>query len=60
MTAQCPLPNLDSRERHHLIEQAAYFLAERRGCGAGDALHDWLEAQAEIGMLFEGELYANE
>jgi hypothetical protein len=31
-----------------LIEQAAYFLAEKRGFAPGYELEDWLQAEAQI------------
>lgn len=35
-------------ERHRLIAETAYFIAERRGFAAGCELDDWLRAEAEI------------
>ncbi len=35
-------------ERHHLIAQRAYFLAEKRGFSPGSELEDWLKAEAEV------------
>lgn len=35
-------------QRQHMIEEAAYYRAERRGFHGGDPLQDWLEAEAEI------------
>ena len=35
-------------ERHHKIEEAAYFKAEHRGFTPDHELDDWLEAQWEI------------
>ena len=34
--------------RHQLVEQAAYFIAERRGFAPGNELDDWLQAEAEV------------
>jgi len=42
------------RQRHHMIEEAAYFRAQHRGFEGGDPLADWLEAEAEIDRLLEG------
>lgn len=39
---------LSLEERHQMIAEAAYYLAERRGCAPGDPLQDWLEAEAEV------------
>ena len=35
-------------ERHRMICEQAYFLAERRGFQEGAALDDWLEAEAIV------------
>jgi hypothetical protein len=35
-------------DREEMISVAAYFHAEHRGFGGGDALADWLAAEAEI------------
>ena len=39
---------VDPLERRRLIEEAAYFRAERRGFTAGAEEQDWLEAEAEV------------
>jgi hypothetical protein len=36
--------------RHEMIEQAAYFRAERRGFHEGDPVTDWLLSEQEIDM----------
>lgn len=39
-------------ERHRMIAEAAYYIAERRGFQGGDPEQDWREAEAQIsGML---------
>lgn len=38
-------------ERYHLIAEAAYFIAEQRGFQGGDALNDWLQAEAKVKSL---------
>jgi hypothetical protein len=35
-------------ERAHMIAEAAYYRAERRGFAPGHELEDWLAAEAEI------------
>jgi hypothetical protein len=35
-------------EKHRLIEEAAYFIAERRGFQGDMVLDDWLEAEREV------------
>ncbi|MBI4404328.1 MAG: DUF2934 domain-containing protein [Deltaproteobacteria bacterium] len=35
-------------ERRQMVEQAAYFLAEKRGFEAGHELEDWLSAERQI------------
>ena len=46
-----------AEERHHLIEVAAYYIAEQRGF-CGESLHeDWLQAEREIdAMIAAGKL----
>lgn len=39
---------VSSEERHRMIAEMAYFIAERRGFAAGHAFEDWLQAEAEI------------
>jgi len=38
----------DADVRRRMIAEAAYFRAEARGFQGGDALRDWLEAEAEV------------
>jgi Protein of unknown function (DUF2934) len=50
------IPGDSSRERvqrHTLIAQAAYLLAERRGFRPGGEIADWLAAEAEIERRYE-------
>ena len=35
-------------ERHNLIAEAAYLIAERRGFAPGHELSDWLAAEREV------------
>ncbi len=37
-----------SDEKHHMIETAAYYRAEKRGFSSGDPMADWIEAEREI------------
>ena len=37
--------------RYRMIEAAAYLRAERRGFASGNALDDWVAAEAEIDAL---------
>jgi hypothetical protein len=43
-----PGPVLSVQERQRLVEQAAYFRAEKRGFAPGCELQDWVEAEAEV------------
>jgi hypothetical protein len=43
--------SLTSAERLRMIEQAAFFRAERRGFAPGHEFEDWLAAEAEIAAL---------
>lgn len=49
-----PVSGIDPELRHRMIAEAAYFLAERRGFSGGDPVQDWLEAEAEIGVMLGG------
>jgi len=46
--AQLNKQSVTSDERHHLISEAAYYRAERRGFSPGSELEDWLAAEEEI------------
>ena len=42
-------------QRRHMIEEAAYFIAEQRGFSQGDCNADWICAEAQIDeMLTKG------
>lgn len=43
--------SLTPDERLRMIEQAAFFRAERRGFAPGHEFEDWLAAEAEIAAL---------
>lgn len=46
-----------TEQRHHYIEVAAYYIAERRGFDAGCHDEDWAQAEFEIDrLLAEGKL----
>lgn len=40
-------------ERHRLIEEAAYYLAEKRGFDGEHELEDWLQAEQIINQLVD-------
>jgi Protein of unknown function (DUF2934) len=44
-----------SARRHALIREAAYFRAQRRDFAPGQALEDWLAAEAQIDQLLSRE-----
>jgi hypothetical protein len=41
-------PGISDEHRYHMIAEAAYYRAEKRGFDGGDTLHDWYEASNEI------------
>ena len=47
--------SIDPEERHRLISEAAYYLAERRGFKGGTPHDDWADAEAEIDQLLSGK-----
>jgi len=40
--------SIDPGQRHHMIAEAAYYIAEHRGFNGGDSVQDWLLAETEI------------
>ena len=40
-----------AEERHGMVCNAAYYLAERRGFAGGDPFQDWVEAEKEVDRL---------
>jgi hypothetical protein len=44
-----------AERRQRMIRDAAYYRAERRGFAGGDAVRDWLEAEAEIDRMLAQE-----
>lgn len=45
--------SVSPEERYHMIAEAAYFHAEKRGFVEGDTARDWLEAEAEIDRILQ-------
>lgn len=45
-----PARATDPARRHAMIEEAAYYRAERRGFAPGHELEDWLQAEAEAAL----------
>jgi hypothetical protein len=43
-----PVPTRTESERRHMIAEAAYYLAEKRGFADGDPTRDWIAAEAQI------------
>ena len=46
---------IKATERQRMIEEAAYFLAERRDFAGGDSVGDWLAAEAEVDSRLGGK-----
>ncbi len=46
--------NVTPEERWHMIEEAAYYHAEKRGFVGGDPAQDWSEAEAQIDAELAG------
>ncbi len=49
---------LGPEERHHLIEVAAYYVAERRGFHGASSHEDWLQAESEIDAMIAAGKFA--
>jgi hypothetical protein len=45
------LTPFDPMQRHEMISQAAYFIAEKRDFALGGADDDWLQAELEIDRM---------
>lgn len=43
---------ITKEERKHMIEEAAYYLAEDRDFCKNCQLHDWLEAEIRIDRVY--------
>lgn len=43
--------HVTAEERHTMVCNAAYYIAERRGFCGGDPFQDWLEAEREVDQL---------
>ena len=43
--------SISAAHRHHYVEVAAYYIAERRGFTPGNPVEDWRAAEAEIDRL---------
>lgn len=43
-----PVTEVTPEERHRMIEEAAFYIAEKRGFAPGDDAADWAAAEAEI------------
>ena len=44
-----------AERRRHMIREAAYYRAQRRGFSGGDPVRDWLEAEVEIDRILAQE-----
>ncbi|HEX9180525.1 MAG TPA: DUF2934 domain-containing protein [Burkholderiales bacterium] len=45
--------SISAEQRQRMIQEAAYYRAEQRGFTPGDAMADWLAAEAEVNALLE-------
>lgn len=53
LTGPMEKPQQEQQERHHLIAEAAYRIAEQRGFQGNREMDDWLQAEAEVKARFE-------
>lgn len=44
-------PTVSAEQRHAMIAERAYLLAERRGFQGGDPVQDWLEGEKAVDAL---------
>jgi len=52
------VPAIRPEERHHLIEVAAYYIAERRGFHGASTHDDWIQAEREIDAMITAGKFA--
>ena len=52
------IPAIRPEERRHLIEVAAYYIAERRGFHGASPHDDWLQAEREVDAMIEAGKFA--
>lgn len=50
-SAQSALGTVAAEERYRMIQDAAYYRAEKRGFAPGHDLEDWAEAEREVDAL---------
>lgn len=43
--------SITSQDRQHMIAEAAYYIAARRGFNGGDPVTDWIEAERQINRV---------
>jgi hypothetical protein len=48
------LQSLTEEQRHAMIAEAAYYMAERRGFESGRELEDWLLAESQLEVAIRG------
>lgn len=44
---------LEPQDRQRMIEEAAYYFAEKRNFNGGDPVEDWLAAEADIDAMLK-------
>lgn len=50
-----PATPLSAEARRHMIAEAAFYLAERRGFAGGSDLEDWLLAERQVDAALSAE-----
>ncbi len=48
-----------AEQRRHMVAEAAYYLAERRGFQEGGSMSDWLQAEIDIERRLDVPLTPN-
>ncbi len=47
--------SVSAQARRVMIAEAAYYISERRGFGAGREIEDWLLAEKQVNAILSGE-----
>lgn len=48
--------SINAKQRHEMISEAAYLLAEKRGFHGDSSMDDWLQAEADIDAKYMAKM----
>ncbi len=47
------IQRITSEQRHNMVAEAAYFIAEKRSFAGSSRMDDWLQAEADVNAQFK-------